>query len=92
MINPRTLRAKGVNKTQYINIMNTRKNINLEELIKSFSKNQTLKNIEDLKNVGIGLKQLKNNKWERLTEYKLPFDRWILLYNDNLELSDIGVY
>ena len=92
MINPRTHRAKGVNKTQYINIMNTRKNINLEELIKSFSKNQTLKNIEDLKNVGIGLKQLKNNKWEQLTEYKLPFDRWILLYNDNLELSDIGVY
>ena len=92
MINLRTLRAKGVNKTQYINIMNTRKNINLEELIKSFSKNQTLKNIEDLKNVGIGLKQLKNNKWEQLTEYKLPFDRWILLYNDNLELSDIGVY
>lgn len=60
--------------------------------LESFSKNQSLKTIQELKNIGIGLKILKNNKWERLSEYKLPFERWVLLYNDNFEPSDIGVY
>lgn len=45
-----------------------------------------------MKKLGVGLKILNNNKWERLSEYKLPFERFILLYNDDFKICDIGVY
>lgn len=45
-----------------------------------------------LRDLGIGLKVLKNNKWEVLHEYELPFERFIPLYNDNFKICDIGVY
>lgn len=58
----------------------------------NFRKNQTLKNIEELKKNGVGLKVLRVNKWEPLCEYKLPFDRYILLHDKDFKITDIGVY
>lgn len=62
------------------------------ESINDFSKSQTLLMVGRLKNLGVGLKILKNNKWQTLNVYNLPFERFIPLYNDNFEISDIGVY
>ena len=61
-------------------------------LIKQFKRNQTLTTLGKLRNLGVGLKKLSNNKWETLSEYKLPFDKFIPLYDDNFEISDIGTY
>ena len=60
--------------------------------IRRFYENQSLTLIGEMKKRGVGLKILKNNKWERLSEYKLPFERIIPLYNDNFKICDIGVY
>jgi len=64
----------------------------IADVIGRFSSEQTLSNIGELKKLGVGLKILKNNKWERLSEYKLPFERWIKLYDDSFKICDIGVY
>lgn len=64
----------------------------IADLVSSFSENQTLSTIGKLRNLGIGLKILKNNKWEVLHEYELPFERFIPLYDDNFKICDIGVY
>lgn len=64
----------------------------ITELLDKFSLEQTLTNIGELRKAGIGLKILKNNKWERLSEYKLPFERFIPLYDDSFQICDIGVY
>lgn len=63
-----------------------------EETINRFKENQTLSIIGELRNLGIGLKILKNNKWEQLSVYQLPFKRFVLLYNDNFKLTDLGIY
>lgn len=64
----------------------------ITELLDKFSFEQTLTNIGELRKAGIGLKILKNNKWERLSVYKLPFERFIPLYDDSFQICDIGVY
>jgi hypothetical protein len=64
----------------------------ITELLDKFSSEQTLTNIGELRKAGIGLKILKNNKWERLSVYKLPFERFIPLYDDSFQICDIGVY
>jgi hypothetical protein len=64
----------------------------ITELLDKFSSEQTLTNISELRKAGIGLKILKNNKWERLSVYKLPFERFIPLYDDSFKICDIGVY
>ena len=64
----------------------------ITDVIRRFSENQSLTLIGEMKKRGVGLKILKNNKWERLPEYKLPFERIIPLYNDDFEICDIGVY
>jgi hypothetical protein len=64
----------------------------IADVIGRFSSEQTLSNIGELRKLGVGLKILKNNKWERLSEYKLPFERWITLYDDDFKICDIGVY
>jgi len=64
----------------------------IEYNLEKFHKKQTLTTIGELKKLGVGLKILKNNKRERLSEYKLPFERYITLYNDKFEISDIGIY
>ena len=64
----------------------------ITDVIRRFSENQSLTLIGEMKKRGVGLKILKNNKWERLSEYKLPFERFILLYNDDFKICDIGVY
>lgn len=64
----------------------------IADVIGRFSSEQTLSNIGELRKVGVGLKILKNNEWERLSEYKLPFERWIALYDDSFKICDIGVY
>ena len=64
----------------------------IADVIVRFSENQSLTLIGEMKKLGVGLKILNNNKWERLSEYKLPFERFILLYNDDFKICDIGVY
>ena len=64
----------------------------ITELLDKFSSEQTLTNIGELRKAGIGLKILKNNKWERLSVYKLPFERFIPLYDDSFQICDIGIY
>ena len=64
----------------------------ITDVIRRFSENQSLTLIGEMKKRGVGLKILKNNKWERLSEYKLPFERIIPLYNDDFKICDIGVY
>lgn len=65
---------------------------NITTALNSFTSNQTSANIGELRKLGIGLKILKNNKWEQLCEYKLPLERFIPLYNDKFEICDIGIY
>lgn len=64
----------------------------IADVIGRFSENQSLTLIGEMRKLGVGLKILKNNKWERLSEYKLPFERFIPLYNDDFKICDIGVY
>jgi hypothetical protein len=66
--------------------------LHITDVLNRFSENQTLSIVGRLRNLGVGLKILKNNKWEPLHEYKLPFDRFIPLYDDNFKICDIGVY
>ena len=64
----------------------------IHDVVVRFSQNQTLTNIGELRKQGIGLKILKDNKWQRLSKYKLPFERFITLYDDNFKICDIGIY
>ena len=64
----------------------------LADVIGRFSENQTLAIMQEFHNLGIGLKILKNSNWIKLSEYKLPFERFVMLYDDNFKVSDIGVY
>lgn len=61
-------------------------------IIGRFSDCQSLSIIQELKNMGVGLKILKSNKWELLNEYKLPFERFVTLYDDEFKISDLGVF
>jgi len=71
---------------------NKNKPCTIHDVVVRFSKEQTISNIGELRKMGVGLKILKNNKWQRLSEYKLPFERFVPLYDDNFEICDIGVY
>jgi hypothetical protein len=62
------------------------------ETINDFSENQTLSMVGRLRNLEVGLKILKNNKWERLNEYSLPFERFIPLYDQKYNICDLGIY
>lgn len=64
----------------------------LENLVKQFKENQTLTNLQPLKNNGIELYKMSWGKWERIAEYKLPIERFIRLYNDKFILIGIGYY
>jgi len=66
--------------------------LHIADVVSRFSESQTLSMIGRLRNLGVGLKILKNNKWETLHEYKLPFERFIPLYNHDFKICDIGVY
>ena len=73
-------------------IENKNKLCTIHNVVVRFSQNQTLTNIGELKKQGIGLKILKDNKWQVLSEYKLPFERFIPLYDNDFKICDIGVY
>jgi len=64
----------------------------MEKLILEFRHNQTLTNLEKLKNNGINLYKLSFNKWIKLHEFKLPIERFVRLYNNDLKLIGIGIY
>ena len=64
----------------------------IADVISRFSSNQSLTLIGELRELGVGLKILKHNRWEMLLEYKLPFERFVPLYDDNFKICDIGVY
>jgi hypothetical protein len=60
-----------------------------------FKKNQTLTNLEKLKNNGIKLFNISNGEWKELHEFTLPFDQMIPLYkkeNGQFKFYAIGVY
>lgn len=63
-----------------------------EELISAFRDDQSLEGLQKMRNAGIQIKELKNNKWTRMTRYKLPLDRFVPLYNDDFKIDAIGVY
>jgi hypothetical protein len=67
-------------------------NSQILEIISMFEKNQSLNLIGRLRNMEVGLKVLKNNKWERLSEYTLPLGQFIVLYDDNFKICDLGFY
>lgn len=67
-------------------------NLVKETAIFNFKADQSLSNIQKMKNLGIDLMILKSNKWQPLHEYKLPFERFITLYSDDFKISGIGVY
>jgi hypothetical protein len=60
--------------------------------VEQFRENQTMDTLQDLRNLGIGTKKLENNKWIEHGVYKLPFKRFVCLYDDIFGLTDIGVY
>jgi len=62
-----------------------------DSIINKFEKDQTLTNIQEIKNAGMGLYKIQNNKWEELKLYTLPV-RFVKLYNDSFELIGIGRY
>jgi len=64
----------------------------IADVISRFSSNQSLTLAGELRQLGVGLKILKHNKWESLSEYKLPFERFVPLYDDSFKICDIGVY
>ena len=65
---------------------------NKEELIREFMNNQSLTGVQKLKNIGITIKYIVNQKWTNVTSYTLPIERYIILYDDNLIPNGIGVY
>jgi len=60
--------------------------------INLFTKDQSLKCIQALKNLGVVLKILKSGTWQELNEYELPFENFIPLYNDEFIIDAIGIY
>lgn len=66
----------------------------IERIIESFDKNQASA-LDQLRELGVGLKVLKNNEWQKLSEFELPFKRFAKLYNKVngvFEITDIGIY
>ncbi len=63
----------------------------IKNAIIHFSKKQSLTALQELKNLGIGLKVLKNSSWQKLSKYKLPL-RFVPLYSDKFEITDLGIY
>lgn len=65
------------------------------ELINQFRHNQNLTSLQMLKNAGIGTKILKDNRWEYVSELRLPLNRFVPLYemqNGFFKITDIGIY
>ena len=60
--------------------------------IENFRKKQTLENLQEVKNLGMNIKKLEENKWQLVTLFKLPIGEFIPLYTKNLKLEGIGVY
>lgn len=60
-----------------------------------FMKNQTLSNLQTLKNEGMDLYELKNNKFQIMHEYTLPLDveRLVIIYEkvNSKAVQPIGV-
>jgi hypothetical protein len=64
-------------------------------LYNQFKKNQTLSNLEKLKNKGIILYELNFSNWQELHEYALPFKNMVPLYineNGRFKFYAIGIY
>lgn len=69
-----------------------RRNEQKEQIIEQFKQNQTLTNLQQIKNAGMTIGTLKDNQWKPLHTYNLPFPNIIALYNDKFEIHAIGVY
>ena len=63
-----------------------------EKLISQFRSNQTLTNLQHLKNAGIELKTRKNNQWEEVPIFELPFERFIPLYDNDFQIHAIATF
>ena len=66
-----------------------------QQLAIDFMKNQTLSNLQLMKNEGMNLYQLKNNQFEIMHEYTLPLssDRLVIIYEkvNSKAVQPIGV-
>jgi len=66
-----------------------------EKLIEEFKCEQTLSNLQILKNEGLSIKKITGGEWRTIKVFKLPFDNVIPLYtikNNTMEVEGIGVY
>lgn len=62
-----------------------------------FINNQTLTNLESMKNVGLSIKILTFGEWKPLDNFSLPLDgfHFVKLYKkegNNLKLDALGIY
>lgn len=64
----------------------------VESEFKKFKKNQSPEKLAKLESLGLTVRKLENNEWSKFTNYQLPFEDPILLYDDNLNPNGIGVY
>lgn len=67
---------------------------NKSDLINEFINNQSLVNIQNMKNEGLNIFSFKQGNWVKIDSYSLPFnkDRIIKLYDDNFEPVGCGVF
>jgi len=77
-------------------IKDTNTNETKLSIIGQFKTNQTLSGLQDLKNMGVALKQLKNNNWDHMGKFDFPLSRFVPLYdkdaNGTFQITAIGVY
>ena len=64
----------------------------MDNLIESFRRNQTPEKLAQLQSKGVGLREIRNNGWERLERYELPLERFIPLYNNQYEIYALGIF
>lgn len=50
-------------------------------LIANFKSDQSLSNLQPLQNIGISVKEMRNNNWSIIHEYELPFSLVFPLYD-----------
>jgi len=98
-----------VNKQSYFGIKDTLKPIDeyiaeikatdeyKEYMIGSFIEEVFIERLEQLKNIGIGFKQLNNNNWDDIKAFNNFEDdkdeyRYIKLYDDDLKIEAVGRY
>ena len=67
-------------------------NLSKLSLVQAFIKTQTSENLNALLNEGLTVCRLINGTWKRISDYELPLNNVLPLYNDELELDSVGTF